>query len=544
MKILDAILQSNRNDCITTVSRLLKTNKVKFTNKELENLMLGHSDYPSLLAVKDVLENYGIKSVAINKGNHDYSDFELPFISLIQQENWSTPAFSLVVNIKDGNILFSDPPSGKYKSISILDFEKLDKGVILLIDSKETKHEKDYEANKKEELKRKMFLLFPYFTFFVILAISLFYQIFFTHSNWISVLFTTTSAVGLIISSVLIWHEIDSYNPFLKEVCGGIKGKKINCEAVLSSNGAKLLNISWSLWGASYFYTFFLSQFLFVKNDDMTQIWLVNSFLVSPYIIYSLYYQGIKIRRWCPMCLGILMILSINLIASITYLILGNTIAVMSWYNIIIIVLLGIVILGSLGLLIPLLKSASDSKNYERKWKKLKYHPDTFNSLLKKSEKLIFPPQDLGIVIGNLKSENEIVKVCNPYCDPCSKAHPELEALIKNNPDVRLRIIFTATGKDNDFKTPPVRHLMALHDLNDPTVINQALNDWYTAKEKNYDQFALKYPLGDELNKQTEKIIAMDKWCDLMRIRATPTFYINGFELPDSYNVSELKYVL
>ena len=63
--------------------------------------------------------------------------------------------------------------------------------------------------------------------------------------------------------------------------------------------------------------------------------------------------------------------------------------------------------------------------------------------------------------------------------------------------------------------------------------ICQALDDWYLAEKKDYDAFALKYPMNGELQQQKDKIIAMREWCDAMKIRATPTIYINGQELPE-----------
>ena len=47
------------------------------------------------------------------------------------------------------------------------------------------------------------------------------------------------------------------------------------------------------------------------------------------------------------------------------------------------------------------------------------------------------------------------------------------------------------------------------------------------------------YP--DTFKQQENKIEEMGEWCDNMKIRATPTFYINGKELPESYRVNELK---
>lgn len=147
----------------------------------------------------------------------------------------------------------------------------------------------------------------------------------------------------------------------------------------------------------------------------------------------------------------------------------------------------------------------------------------------------------MGIVVGNPNAQNEIIKVCNPYCGPCAKAHPELEQILKQNADVKVRIIFTASGEEDDLKTAPVQHLLAIQEKYGMDVVNQALDDWYLADKKDYETFAQKYPMNGELIQQKEKIYAMRDWCDAMKIRATPTIFINGAELPDIYRISELK---
>jgi protein-disulfide isomerase len=51
--------------------------------------------------------------------------------------------------------------------------------------------------------------------------------------------------------------------------------------------------------------------------------------------------------------------------------------------------------------------------------------------------------------------------------------------------------------------------------------------------------------MNGELKKQENKIDAMQSWCDKTGIYFTPTFFVNGFQLPEEiYNVNDLKYFL
>ena len=79
---------------------------------------------------------------------------------------------------------------------------------------------------------------------------------------------------------------------------------------------------------------------------------------------------------------------------------------------------------------------------------------------------------------------------------------------------------------------------------NDKQVIKHALDDWYLSDKKEYDVFAVKYAMNGELTKQGHKIEAMDNSCKAMNIHATPTIFINGYQLPDAYNIEDLQYFL
>lgn len=531
----------NRVGIITTIEMILFFFNIKFTRRKLLSFIENHLDYPSLLSVKDTLEEYGIQSAAIRKGDYQYSDFEIPFVCLIQRSSWSNAEFVLVKDVGDETISYFDPVERVDKIDTLLFFEKLDKGIVLLLDPENRKDEHDYVVNRKKEIVEAVISKFPYFSIAIFTVFSLIYQ-FSSSYNWLSILFTITAAIGFGFSFLLIWRELDEHNPFLKEVCGG-KGKKINCDAVLHSKGAKLFGVSWSVWGAGFFSTFYLFQLLFVGQDANILVWSILSLLISPYIIYSIYYQSVVIRQWCPLCLGIQAILFVNAISSFMYL---SDISSWSihWYTIAIAFFVGILLLYCGQALISILKDAKESKEYRKQWKKLKYNLDIFNSLLRRNERIISPVNGLGIVVGNPMAEREVVKVCNPYCGPCSKAHAELEFLIDKNPNIRLRVIFMATGNDSDIMTPPVRHFMGIEEKYGSLVVKQALDDWYLSENKDYSQFASKYPLNGELDRQLDKMTAMRSWCDNMKIRATPTFFIDGYEMPEGYDISELKYFL
>ena len=50
--------------------------------------------------------------------------------------------------------------------------------------------------------------------------------------------------------------------------------------------------------------------------------------------------------------------------------------------------------------------------------------------------------------------------------------------------------------------------------------------------------------MNGELKLQTEKVKAMHDWCNEVDIQFTPTFFINGHQLPEIYSLADLQYFL
>ena len=50
--------------------------------------------------------------------------------------------------------------------------------------------------------------------------------------------------------------------------------------------------------------------------------------------------------------------------------------------------------------------------------------------------------------------------------------------------------------------------------------------------------------MNGELEKQGEKITIMKEWCEKLKIQFTPTFFIDGYQLPNEYKLSDVKYFI
>lgn len=192
----------------------------------------------------------------------------------------------------------------------------------------------------------------------------------------------------------------------------------------------------------------------------------------------------------------------------------------------------------------PLFLNLQGLKGDKRQYQRMKFNAEVFETLLAKQKKITAPTAGLGIVIGNPRAQHEIVKVCNPYCGPCAASHPKLEKLVQENPNIKARIIFNATIEEKDFRKDVVAHLLAVEAEGDAEKAKAALYTWYGMPNKELNILAAAYPVNGLTERQHEKIVAMDTWCRTVGIEYTPTFFVNGRELPRAYSLRDLGYFL
>lgn len=540
-------LLSNNENCVEITSLLLKQLEVKVTNTTLQKELQNHPDYPSLLSIHDVISNYGVESISFKTDVEKFLQLPTPFIAQIKKDKFTPDLFTVIQDITDSFIRYYNPDIHGWQSVSIEEFEKIWISRIALLPYADNKRDEDnYKVKKREETQAQFtvwlkLLALPVITVGVSIASII--------NNGIAALypalFLLITLTGTGIGALLLWYEFDKHNPILQQICSG--GKKINCSAILQSKASKIAGISWSSIGFTYFCgALLLLLTTGIMNPQSLFVLTWINTLSLPYTFFSIYYQWRVAKQWCVLCLSIQAVLVAQVIVALAA---GwhSTVAIssISSFNFLIPVLLCYLIPAiAVSLLLPAWLSAKEHRHSKAELQRLKHNPQIFEALLSKQKAIKEDSKELGITLGNPNASVKIIKVCNPYCGPCAKAHIPIEELLHNNPDIQVQIIFTATNAAEDRKAPPVKHLLAIAEKENQLTIKKALDDWYLADKKDYEAFASKYPMNGELKKQIGKIEAMSDWCDKTDISFTPTFFINGNQLPDIYSAHDLKYFL
>jgi uncharacterized membrane protein/protein-disulfide isomerase len=517
----------------------------QISRSTFEKEIKGHPNYPTFLSISDVLNNHQVENLTAKFDREKIVELPTPFITQVNGKK-GVAQFTVVKEITANHVTFYDPEAQTWSKIAIDAFSERSTTLVLLAETEEPVKEKDYEKKIAEE-KRIRFsqnLMASCIPIFILIASLLAFSQAGAGAIF-PVLYSILTLAGTVVTVLLLWYEVDQTNTALQDIC--MTGKKVNCSAILQSKDAKVFGISWSTIGFIYFAgsltTLLISG---IANTGSLALLSWLTLAATPYVFYSVYYQWQVAKQWCVLCLSVQVILTLQSITVLTAgwhtasLIQGGNILNMLLHIIPAFALPFIIV----SLLIPALRKAKESDTLTMELQRLKHSPEIFNAVLEKQKAVTYNPQGLGITMGNPNGTVKIIKVCNPYCGPCARAHTPIEELLHNNPDLQVQIIFNAANDEKDIKFNPVNHLLAIDGKQQPQLTEQALDDWYLAEKKDYEAFAKKYPMNGELKKQGDKIEAMRNWCNKTEIQFTPTFFINGYQLPKSYSVNDLKYFL
>lgn len=529
---------------VLATAQLLTLLKIPVSKSAVEDALMSHPDYPTLFSINDVLNKWGISNTCMEVETDRLDELPIPFIAHMRINQGEL----VVVTSVSGKIVsYLDHRANKVIEAKKRDFLDTWSGIVLVAESpgKPPVIGDAVNPRLKDWLQESRRRAIP------IAGALLFVLYFFRRVSfhepltWLLPILLMVNFIGCLITSWLLWYEVDESNPLFEKICS--TGKSVNCGAVLRSGQAKVF--SWLSWSEIGFFYFAGGTLLQITGEGQPYVitfmsWL--NLLALPYTIFSIYFQGRVLKQWCPFCVSVQALLVLEFV--LLFFLFWTNPASDIW-QIFHALPLQVVVSYALPVLFwmfikPYIYQATESKGYKYGFRRLKSNSLVMPTLIAAEREVTLDPSGLGIVLGRPDAKNTLIKVCNPYCGPCSKAHKAIERMLDEIPDLKVQIIFTATTAESDIRAKPVKHIMALHELQDERIIREALSDWYLSEEKSYDRFASKYPVNGELAKQVQKLDEMSDWCKQMEIKHTPTFFVNGHQLPELYDITDLDWFL
>lgn len=521
----------------------VKALRVKVNSSSINKTLKDHPEFPSLLSLSDSLNTWNIQNIAIQANKSKINELNTPFLALIRT---SKDELVAVINkVDEESVYFKTQFEKKDNVISLKDFNEIWDGIAILAEKNESSGEKNYQLVKRKQTLNKITFLGVVVLFILLGFLPIINLINSNISNSNLVIGYTSLVfikfIGIITTILLIWYQIDKNKSFVQKICASIA--KGDCKTVLDSDQAKFLGvISWSDIGFIYFLGSFIALSevnIFTINIISVLTWL-NIFAL-PFIFYSIYFQLRIAKRWCFLCLTVLVLLIFEFLIAIGFSLI-STLNFDNYYMVLKILTAFLIAVFTLVYIKPILIELFELKNSYKNISRFKFSKEIFTNLLEKQKKVLFSPQSLGITIGNLESENTLTCVVSPYCAPCSEAFNNILSLLKNISNLKVQIIFYA-GNNSDAMLV-VECLLAIDRGSDKQIIMAALENWYLGTEKNYNQFVAKYQINTNSENNKLQIVSMNNWCNNMKIEGTPTIFFNGYQLPDIYHITDLRYIL
>jgi len=532
--------EDNISNAAQVTVQLMNHLKIQITKSTIQGRVEEHSDFPSLTSISDALHFWNVKNTALRVEKENLAKLPTPFIAHI---NTGTSVFEVVIKATDSEVYYLTT-SGIERKKCRETFLSAWTGVVLVIQPPYDYKEIDYDIKKSRERWeqfRKPFILTSSILLLVVFIASIF-AFNEAHFFYISILFLL-KLTGLIVTSMLLSYEVNSISPAIRKIC--TLNRKLNCQAILSSKAAKIFGrIGWSETGFFYFAGGLICLLTSLSNiQESIEILRTLNLLSLPYIVYSLFYQWRIAKVWCPLCL---LIQGLLLGEFFTFL-LGHS-SLVAVPNFTVRSLISMAISFYLPVLFWIFSKrfivrAKKGEGFKTEFLRLKHNFEIFDIVLAHQKRVMLPPDDLGILIGNYNSTNKIVMVSNPSCIACQVAHKSIRELLLCHKNLKVQMLFTSNGNADSAKNEFIMHIMALNEIErEKTLL--ALDEWYKSEIKEYKEIENKFPLKQGVKYHSEKIREMDKWCQQANISATPTFFIRGYQLPAVYNLSDLSYLL
>lgn len=504
---------------------------ISVTKETIEKSLKSHPNYPTFKSICDCLSDWHIDYCPLKIDSTELMDIETPYIAHLKD---SGGQLAFVTKIHRGSVYYHE--SLKKRSIlNISEFMEKCSGAAILIESSEKSGENDYSIKRQKEILDNLILPIQ------ILAVTLFALFMFWESFSYGGLFQftrlhllfLTKILGIIFSVFLIFHEFDFHTSIGDKLCN--INKVTNCNTVLNANAAKIFGyLGWSDLGFLYFLGGFLAILHNQGLHEEYRILAIMSALALPYPIFSIYYQGFVLKKWCPLCLGVQMLLIIEfIILRPQFTNLDISIEGISRFIILFIILSAVYLLANLYY-----REKKSSEMLQHKYLRFVKNPKIFTTLLFDSPHFIIPETNHSLVFGSKNATIFITAFLSLRCSHCSRAFLKLKSLLEENDNIRVNIVLLVSDENT------INTLYYLNRQNDANEAIEFLEYWYNEYPYSKTSIIEKYCIPDDysvIEEVRNENYNLYRYCN---IKATPSFFVNGYHLPEQYDIEDIVRLL
>lgn len=511
------------------LEQLVIKNNIRVNQEELNLQLLSHPSYPSLHAFSGVLDHFDIDNLALRLPINIETLQQLPACWIAQIDQGEGVEFVLVEHKEEQYQIINQ--RRKAKKLSPSDFLKIWKGIILVLEKEEQSTAPQPVSSKKISQAALVLLSIFALGFFL-----------YTNRQFFPIAHSLLSVIGLALSIFIVRHELGLQSAQADRLCN--LSSKTSCDAVLQSEGATLFGL-FKLSDISMlsFSVYLISWLLFALTGHREySLIYISTLLAIPFTLYSLYYQAQVIKKWCPLCLGIV---SVLVLQAITLLGATNDTFIFSWTSMLYISSSVLLSFGFWFLFRSLLEDRQAYKKLQVDHHKFKRNFSIFDALFRKEQSLPKTALIKGeIILGHSNAPVEITLITNPLCYYCKETHRAMEQILRQGKDqVKVVIRFSVNIADpDDVATQVASYLLHVYTTLGQEACLEVMHQVY-AEQVNHEKW-----LSLQGNFPTEDyhgiLNAQMDWCIRNGTTFTPVMYLNGKQYPKEYLKEDLVYFL
>lgn len=339
-------------------------------------------------------------------------------------------------------------------------------------------------------------------------------------------LYLVTLCTGLLISSAILYKETAN-SRFLHRFCH--IGKTIDCNEVLHSKGSHIIGMGLGELSLLYFSALLL--FTLICPHEFYCISIICSIIAIGFTLYSVIYQLFIIRKGCMLCMLINLIVWSSCV--ILYIQKGQFNKEFSLSAMLSFTAIACICLTGWLQIKALLKIKEEGKQFKVQFSNL-LNPDNF-------QKLLFAETQIGAMVNKeialhnqISSTTQLMIVTNPNCKNCARIHSHIKEIASN---VSISLVLLTFPKDG-IGEKVAKSIIAAYRTDGWEKAITALEEWYkNHKIKGIDKYAI---TAEEQRIWKQQQI----YCSQQHISQTPSMIIDGYYVPEFYQLKELKYVL
>jgi len=507
--------------------------KLKVTRTTIKEFLLAHPYYPSLKSVCDALNKWKVENYPLNLELEAIKALEMPFIAHL---NSLGGQLVFVEEIKNGQVRYFLYGNKIFHEGFDKFSEKLS-GAVVVMEGNKDSGEKAYRKNRQVEILNKSLLPLSIFALIGWAGFTLISNSgkSFILSGYLFWELLMSMILGLTASVFLVLHELKISTPVADKICGF--SSKTDCDTVLSSNASRVFGwVNWADAGIIYF-TGTLIYLLGINEGSSLGVFALISLLALPYPVFSIYYQAFKVKKWCPFCL----IVQLVLIAE--FVLLFPSLKVVSFTMLDIIhFIISITIPATIWIIFKsYYDKTAEFKREHFSFLSFKRKPEVFKFLLQQNGYVEIPENNDSLILGNPNAPVTVTAFLSPYCNPCANAFKELRMLVDNCNDVKINMILSIYRDEEFLKLINHVYYHYYNDGSEATI--EYLSKWYsTDKNLRKSLYEKELPVGFDIAEVTGK--TNKELFDKLKISGTPTVFIQGNKFPSQFNYKDIEFFI